>query len=73
MRPLPVSRTRLVPGATVRFTTIDGVQYLSVSDIIKHICSKDFRGASKVWRNLSDEKKAEVWQNGTHFQFPGQG
>lgn len=63
----------IVPGATVRFTTIDGGQYLSISDIIKHICAKDFRGASKVWKNLSDEKKAEVWQNGTHFQFPGQG
>ena len=63
----------LVPGASVRFTTIDSVQYLSISDLIKHICAKDFRGASKVWRNLSEAKKAEVWQNGTHFQFPGQG
>lgn len=63
----------IVPGATVRFTNIDGVQYLSISDIIKHICAKDFRGASKVWRNLPEEKKAEVWQNGTHFKFSGQG
>lgn len=63
----------IVPGATVRFTTVDGVQYLSISDIIKHICAKNFRGASKVWRNLSEAKKAEVWQNGTLFQFPGQG
>ena len=63
----------IVPGATVRFTIIDGVQYLSISDIIKHICAKDFRGASKVWRNLSEAKKTEVWQSGTLFQFPGQG
>ena len=63
----------IVPGATVRITTIDGIQYLSISDIIKHICAKDFRGASKVWRNLSEAKKAEVWRNGTLFQFPGQG
>jgi hypothetical protein len=63
----------IVPGASVRLATIDGEQFLSISDIIKHICDKDFRGASKVWRNLSVEKKAEVWQNGTLFQFPGQG
>jgi hypothetical protein len=52
---------------------IDGEQNMSISDVIKHICAKDFRGASRVWKNLSDKKKEEVWQKRSHFQFPGQG
>jgi hypothetical protein len=63
----------IVLGATARLCVMDDVQYLSITDVIKHVCAKDFRGASKVWRNLSDEKKEEVWQKRTHFQFPGQG
>jgi hypothetical protein len=68
----------IVPGATVRSTTIDAVQYLSISDIIKHICAKDFRGASKIWRNLSDEKKKKLTDTNKgktqlKHQFPGQG
>ena len=31
----------LLPGAVIRFTVIDGTQYLSVRDLIKHMCGKD--------------------------------
>ena len=40
----------IAPGATIRFTVIDGVQYLSIRDFIMHMCntSNDYAGNSKV-------------------------
>lgn len=63
----------IVAGATVRFTIIDGKQYLSIRDIIMHVCDKDKDQAGAVWRTLSDLKKNEVREFLSNFQFPGRG
>ena len=63
----------IVPGATVRLAKIDGVQYLSVRDVIMHVCDKSAKTANKLWEILSDEKKREVTNDVRNFQFPGQG
>ena len=63
----------IVPGATVRFADIDGVQYLSVCDVIKHLCDKTSKRANEIWLRLPDKLKEEVAEFCDHFQFPGQG
>ena len=63
----------IVPGATVRVTTIDGVQYLSIRDIIMCVCSKDANQAGAVWRNMGSRNKEELWEHVTEFQFHGPG
>ena len=50
----------VVPGATVRFTKINGRYYLSVKDIIRHVCNKNSNDAGEVWRKLSIDLKADV-------------
>ena len=78
----------LTPGATIRFTAIDGVQYLSIVDFIMHICNTSNDYAGQIWRNIPDVKKKEIYEF-THtknrsvreskikplawFQFPGPG
>ena len=57
----------------MRFTTIDGVQYLSVRDVIMHLCGSTAKTANKKWERLSDEAKEDVATLGRLFQFPGQG
>ena len=63
----------IVAGATVRFAEIDGVQYLSIRDIIMHLCDKNVNDAGAVWRNLADQKKNELQQFLLNFKFPGRG
>lgn len=63
----------LVAGATVRFTFVDGVQYLSVRDFIMVVCDQDQDRAGKTWRNLSEDRKNEVRQYLTNFKFTGRG
>lgn len=63
----------IVPGATVRFTTVDGVQYLSVRDVIMHICGKNAKRANEKWDRLSDEVKDELAAFCGQFQFHGPG
>lgn len=63
----------LVPGATVRFTVVDGVQYLSVRDLIMVVCEKDANHAQEVWRRLPDDKKTEVNAFCVQFKFSGRG
>ena len=71
----------IVPGATVRVVTIDGLQYLSIRDIIMCVCGKDGNHSAEIWRRLSESKKeevnpfankaSEVWHR--IYQFPGRG
>jgi hypothetical protein len=61
----------LVPGATVRFTDINGIQYISIRDIIKLICNKDESHAMDPWRNLSQARKTELQAFCFNFKFDG--
>ena len=63
----------IVPGATVRLAIIDGKQFLSVRDVIMHVCGKDANHAADLWRTLSEDKKKEVTDYLGNFQFPGRG
>lgn len=63
----------IVPGATVRFTTIDGMQYLSVRDEIMHVSSKNNKGASQIWERLSPKLKEELAESCRQHKFPGIG
>ena len=63
----------IIPGATIRFAVIDGVQYLSIRDLIMHMCGKNPKRASEVWENISQEQKQEVSEKIGNFKFPGQG
>ena len=63
----------IVPGATVRFCVIDGVQYLSIRDMIMCVCSKDNKDACKIWERLPETQKEEVESFCRNFQFHGQG
>ena len=50
----------IATGATVRLTVINGIQYLSIRDIIMHICGKPANEASEVWRRMPDSQKDEL-------------
>jgi len=63
----------ITPGAKVRFTLIDGVQYLSVRDIIMVMCNKNNQEAARTLGRMPGPVQMELlpfWQN---FQFPGRG
>lgn len=47
----------IVPGATVRFTLIDLIMFLSVRDIIMHISGKSRKRANETWSNLQPKQK----------------
>jgi chromosome segregation ATPase len=63
----------LVPGATVRFTTIDGVQYLSIRDLLMHVNDKNPRRALEIWERMPTAQKEEVSAFCADYKFPGQG
>ena len=63
----------IVPNAQVRFTLLDGKQYLSVRDFIMVYCGKNGNDAGEVWRNIPQDKKIEVQEFVLNFQFPGRG
>jgi hypothetical protein len=46
----------IAPGATVRFTVIDGVQYLSIRDFIMHVgnTSNDYAGDPRKPNEVRD-------------------
>ena len=50
----------IIPSASVRFAVVDGIQYLSIRDLIMVMCGKDGNQAAEIWRRLSDFKKEEV-------------
>jgi hypothetical protein len=63
----------ITSGATMRYIIIEGKQYLSVRDLIMHLCNKNQNDGGEVWRNLSSDKKKEVQEFVLHVQFPGRG
>ena len=50
----------IVAGASARLCVIDNVQYLSIRDVIMHICDLTSIRANEKWRLLSDEVKNEL-------------
>ena len=78
MEAMPLSASvipfdEIVPGSTVRVATIDGVQYLSIRDIIMCVCGKDMKRASETWERLTPERKQEVSAFCGNLKFPGPG
>ena len=71
--PATIPFDEIVPGATVRFCVIDGVQYLSIRDMIMHVCGKDQHDAARTWREMKPERVSEVGRCLSSFHFPGQG
>jgi hypothetical protein len=64
----------IISGATVRFTVIGGVQFLSIRDLIMVMCDKTNKDASQTWiRDITNEQKAEISSFCRNFQFPGRG
>jgi hypothetical protein len=63
----------IAPGATIRFTVIDGVQYLSIRDFIKHMCDMHGNHAAEIWRRLNEDKRNELNSCCVLFKFPGRG
>ncbi len=59
-------------GSTVRSTTIDGKNYLSVRDLIMMICDKNNKRASETWiQTISEDQKLELASLLNQYQFPG--
>ena len=63
----------IVPGATVRFTVIDGVQYLSVRDLIMVMCNKTNQEAARTLSRMAGSFQKELLPFWKNFQFPGRG
>ena len=68
----------IVPGATVRLTVINGNRYLSVRDIIMHVCGKGNKQASQIWDRMSEDNKEELSSSCSNkelavYKFPGRG
>jgi hypothetical protein len=61
----------IIPDATIRFTVIDGMQYLSTRDLIMHVCGKDNNDAGQIWRRFPENNKKEL--AAVDFKFPGRG
>lgn len=63
----------IVPGATARLAVIDDTQYLSIRDVLMHICGLTSKRANEKWERLSDEVKNELTAFCGQFRFPGPG
>jgi hypothetical protein len=58
--PAVIPFDEIVSGATVRFCVIDGVQYLSIRDLIQCVCGKSKDEAGLVWRRIHPDTLSEV-------------
>jgi hypothetical protein len=63
----------IMQGSSVRVALIHGTQYLSIRDVIMHMCQKEMDQAGLTWRNLSDQIKAELNEHLLLHKFPGRG
>ena len=68
-----ISFNEIIPEATVRFTLIDGVQYLSIRDIIMVMCDKNGNRAMETWAKIPQIYKNEVTVYIGSFKFKGRG
>jgi hypothetical protein len=63
----------IVPGAVIRVAMIENVQYLSVRDVIMHVCNKNSNDAGQILRRIKAEILSELQTFCRDFKFPGQG
>jgi hypothetical protein len=62
----------LLDGATVRATTINGKNYLSVRDLIMVVCEKNANRSCEIWRrDIGEDRKQELCNFMQNFQFKG--
>jgi hypothetical protein len=62
----------IASGASIRYTVINNVRYLSTRDFIMHMCATKVDYAGQIWRNLSADKKMHIMPILMH-KFPGRG
>jgi hypothetical protein len=70
---LSISFHQIASGAVVRCTWIEKVLFLSVRDVIMHICGSSGKRANETWERLTDRQKQELADDISQFKFPGQG
>jgi hypothetical protein len=63
----------ILQGSSVRVATINEQQYLSIRDLIMHLCQKENDQAGYTWRTIPDERKAELSEHLLVHKFPGRG
>lgn len=63
----------IAAGASARICTIENVQYLSVRDVIMHLCELTAKRANEKWSLLSETAKNELTEFIGQFRFPGPG
>jgi hypothetical protein len=63
----------IAQNSSVRVATVDGVQYLSIRDIIMVVCVKNGNYANEVWRRVPETFKAEVAGFIVNLKFKGPG
>ena len=68
-----ISYNEIIPEATVRFTVIDDVQYLSVIDIISVMCGQTTHNAAQTWRRFPENYKNELETFCSQYKFKGRG
>ena len=66
-----ISLDKIVTGATVRLGVIDDTQYLSVRDLIRHLCNKDNKQACQIWDRLTLDQKEKLSPFLASFRFVG--
>ena len=62
----------IVAGAAVRLAEIDGVQYLSIQDVIMHVCGAENNYAGEIWRRMRNNELSKLGPFLNVFKFPGQ-
>ena len=64
------SDLKQISAASVRFAVNDGVQYLSVRDLIRVMCEKDAVAASQVWLRDRGKKRYHHFVKTSNFLVP---
>jgi len=59
----------IMAGASVRYTMIGGVLYMSVKDLIKLICDPDPKNAMQHWERMSESQETELRTCCTEYTF----
>jgi len=63
----------IIPSASVRVAVVDGIQYLSIRDLIMVMCVKNGNDAGQIWRRIPESNKNELQAICLTFKFKGRG